>query len=80
MQLGKEQNLTLTGIHRTDSIDDTEYDVEIRVNFVSSSDNTQLQPQKVLTILKTKFKVSSASWSNLSSEFSSTNEEIILEK
>lgn len=79
VRLGKERNLTLTGIHSKNLTNNTLSEIEIQVDFVSSSNNTQLQLQKVLMILKSKFEVSSASWLNLSSELSSTNEEVIQE-
>lgn len=79
VQLGKERNLTLTGIHSKNLTNNTLSEIEIQVNFVSNSNSSQLQLQKVLMILKSKFEVSSASWINLSSEFSRKNDEIILE-
>ena len=79
VQLGKEQNLTLTGISSKNLTNNTLSEIEIQVNFISSSNNSQLQLQEVLMILKSRFKISSASWLKLSSEFSSTNDEVTME-
>lgn len=79
VQLGKEQNLTLTGISSKNLTNNTLSEIEIQVNFISSSNNSQLQLQEVLKILKSRFEVSSASWLNLSSEFGNTSDEVTME-
>jgi putative Mg2+ transporter-C (MgtC) family protein len=80
VQLGKEQKLILTKVSSRNLVKGkTLSEIEVQVDFISHIDNSPLQLQQMLISLKSKLEVSSASWLNLSSEFSSNNEQIFLE-
>jgi uncharacterized membrane protein YhiD involved in acid resistance len=71
VQLGKEQKLILTKVSSRNLVSDkTLPEIEVQVDFISNSNNSPLQLQQVLMSLKSKLKVSSASWLNLSPELS----------
>lgn len=77
VQLAKEQNLTPTGIRSKNLVsNNSSSEIEIRLDFVSNSNNSLLQLQQILMNLKSKLEVSSASWLNLSSELSNKNNEV----
>lgn len=80
VQLGREQNLTPTGIHSRNLVEDNLYsEIEIQLDFVSDNDRNLLQLQEVLMSLKSKLAVSSVSWLDLSPESSNRNDEVFLE-
>jgi putative Mg2+ transporter-C (MgtC) family protein len=80
VQLGKEQKLILTKVSSRNLVKGkTLSEIEVQVDFISYNDNSPLQLQQMLINLKSKLEVSSASWLNLSSEFSSNNEQVFLE-
>jgi uncharacterized membrane protein YhiD involved in acid resistance len=77
VKLGKEQKLILTKVSSKNLVNNSALpEIEIRVDFISNNNNSPLQLQQVLISLKSKLKVSSASWLNLSPELSSKNEQI----
>ena len=81
VQLGKEQNLILTGIRsRNSAQDNSSSTLTIEVDFISDGDrHNPLELQQVSMSLKSRLKVSSVSWLKLSSDSSPKNDEASLE-
>lgn len=68
VQLGKEQQLTPTKISSRNLDNNSSLsapEIEVQMDFVPDSDISPLQLQQVLTSLKSKLKIMSASWSEI---------------
>lgn len=76
IQLSNEQKLTPTKIGSRNLVDDNFHPkIEIQIDFISNSITTTLQLQQVILSLKSKLKIVSASWIDLSPELISKNNE-----
>lgn len=80
VQLAKKQKLVPTKISSKNLVNESNAaEIEIQVEFISEGKNSPLQLQQVLMNLKSKLRVSSASWLNISPELNSKSEEILQE-
>ncbi len=80
VQLGKEQELIPTKVSSRNLVGDHILpEIEVQIDFISDRYHSPLELQQVLISLKSKIEVSSASWSNLSSELNNNSDAFLLE-